>query len=232
MFSPDGDELVAAVRSRRGRPASNPAFDGQTRRSSFDLALKRVLDVCGSLALIVLLSPALIFIAILVKWEDGGPVLFRQDRHGLHGAIFRIIKFRTMGVASSSQASGFVQCQPGDMRVTRIGRLLRRTSLDELPQLFNVVMGDMSLVGPRPHAVEHDYEACGAVEDYWQRYAVLPGMTGLAQIRGHRGTTTEMWQMISRVQSDLEYVARGSVWLDLGILASTASVVATGRNAH
>lgn len=202
------------------------------RRSWIDLALKRSVDFCGSMALLMLLSPALAFIAILIKWDDGGPIFFRQERHGLNGAIFKILKFRTMGVAASAATAGFVQCQPSDARVTRIGRVLRRTSLDELPQLFNVLLGDMSLVGPRPHAVEHDYQACTAVAGYWQRYAVLPGMTGLAQIRGHRGTTTELRQMISRVQSDLEYVARGSFWLDLGILVSTSSVVVTGKNAH
>lgn len=200
------------------------------RRSSLDLALKRAIDFFGSIALLILLSPALIFIAVLIKLDDGGPVFFRQDRHGLNGSTFKIVKFRTMGAAAS--ALGFLQCQPSDLRVTRIGRLLRRTSLDELPQLFNVFAGDMSLVGPRPHAVEHDYQVCNAVEDYWQRYAVLPGMTGLAQIRGHRGTTTELRQMKSRVQSDLEYVARGTFWLDLGILISTTTIVVTGKNAH
>jgi putative colanic acid biosysnthesis UDP-glucose lipid carrier transferase len=231
MFMHDRDDVIPSATEFgvRDRPAAME-HRWHRQRSPVDLALKRALDFAGSLALLILLSPALLFIALLIKLEDGGPVFFRQERHGLHGVIFRIFKFRTMGVSASSQ--GFVQCQPNDLRVTRIGRLLRRTSLDELPQFFNVLAGDMSLVGPRPHAVEHDYQACGSVEDYWQRYAVLPGMTGLAQIRGHRGTTTELRHMISRVQSDLEYVARGTVWLDLGILLSTSSVVLTGKNAH
>lgn len=231
MFMHDRDDVLplAARLSPEDAPRARVIRSGQNR-SQADLALKRILDTAGSFGLLVVLSPALLFIALLIKMEDGGPVFFRQERHGLHGRIFRIFKFRTMGVAAS--ARGFAQCQPGDMRVTRIGRLLRRSSLDELPQLLNVLMGDMSLVGPRPHAVEHDYQACGAIEDYWQRYAVLPGMTGLAQIRGHRGTTTELRHMIARIQSDLEYVARGSVWLDLGILFSTTSVVFTGKNAH
>ena len=231
MFMHDRDDVIpSAGEYGRTRRPQVVVVRWHGQRSPLDLALKRTLDFAGSLILLVVLSPALLFIALLVKLEDGGPVFFRQERHGLYGSIFRIFKFRTMGVAASAQ--GFVQCQPNDMRVTRIGRLLRRTSLDELPQILNVLVGDMSLVGPRPHAVEHDYQACHAVEDYWQRYAVVPGMTGLAQIRGHRGTTTELRDMISRVQSDLEYVARGTVWLDLGILFSTTSVVLTGRNAH
>lgn len=231
MCSHDGNGHVTASAGCNEITNDIP-FSCPNRRSSLDLALKRAVDLCGSIALLILLSPALAFIAILIKWDDGGPIFFRQERHGLNGTIFKIFKFRTMGVAASAATAGFVQCQPSDARVTRIGRLLRRTSLDELPQLLNVAFGDMSLVGPRPHAVEHDYQSCSAVAGYWQRYAVLPGMTGLAQIRGYRGTTTEIRQMISRVQSDLEYVARGNFWLDLGILASTSSVVVTGKNAH
>lgn len=230
MYSHDGNERLGPGSGQVNGMRPPAALAGAPNRSALDLALKRSLDFAGSLALLVLLSPALAFIAILIKWEDGGPVLFRQDRHGLNGRIFKIIKFRTMGVAASR--NGFVQCQPGDARVTRLGRLLRRTSLDELPQLLNVLAGDMSLVGPRPHAVEHDYQACHTIEDYWRRYAVLPGMTGLAQIRGHRGTTTELRQMKSRIQADLEYVARGTLWLDLGILVSTTSLVFSGKNAH
>jgi putative colanic acid biosynthesis UDP-glucose lipid carrier transferase len=231
MFSNDRDDGIATTAGFGGRlQASRITVRGVKTRTPFDLALKRALDVAGSVALLILLSPVLLFIALLVKFDDGGPVFFRQDRHGLNGAIFRIFKFRTMSVAASS--SGFVQCQPGDSRVTSIGKLLRRTSLDELPQLFNVLLGNMSLVGPRPHPLELDYEASSTIEDYWQRYAVLPGMTGLAQVRGHRGNTSEAWQMISRVQSDLEYVARGSVWLDIRILFSTTTLVVTGKNAY
>jgi putative colanic acid biosynthesis UDP-glucose lipid carrier transferase len=220
-YRPKTDEVVA------GRDASSLRL---RPRSPSYVVLKRLLDLAGSALLILILSPALLLIAFLIRRHDGGPVFFLQERHGLNGKIFRIIKFRTMTATASTDA--FKQCRPGDERVTEIGRLLRRTSLDELPQLFNVVMGDMSLVGPRPHAVEHDLEACGMLEGYWQRYTVLPGMTGLAQIRGQRGETADLKLMMSRVKSDLEYVTRASLLLDLAILFGTTVVVSTGKNAH
>jgi lipopolysaccharide/colanic/teichoic acid biosynthesis glycosyltransferase len=211
-------------------PDQGELFGNSRPRSRVYSVLKRILDLCGSAALLLLLSPAFLLIAYLIKREDGGPVYFLQARHGLNGRIFQIVKFRTMTVEAST--SGFQQCSQGDRRVTAIGKLLRRTSLDELPQLFNVLRGEMSLVGPRPHAVEHDLEACGVLEDYWQRYSVLPGMTGLAQIRGQRGSTSDFELMASRVKSDLEYVARASLILDLAILFGTTSVLATGKNAY
>ena len=157
-------------------------------------------------------------------------MLFRQERHGLNGSRFNIFKFRTMTTASSS--SSFKQCQEGDPRVTRLGRLLRRTSLDELPQLFNVFAGTMSLVGPRPHAIEHDFEACATLDNYWLRYSVLPGMTGLAQVRGLRGSTHDHAHMVSRVNADLEYVEWASLALDMRILLGTIVVVLNGQNAN
>jgi lipopolysaccharide/colanic/teichoic acid biosynthesis glycosyltransferase len=190
---------------------------------------KRLFDVVASALLIVLLSPAFLYISYLIRRQDGGPVFFRQHRHGLNGSTFRIFKFRTMTAEAS--AGGFVQCRQGDARVTPLGHLLRRTSLDELPQLFNVFRGEMSLVGPRPHAVAHDLEFCDILDHYWQRYRVLPGMTGLAQVRGSRGVTLDENAMAERLSSDLEYVQRASLWLDLTILFDTVGVVVRGENA-
>lgn len=193
------------------------------------IAGKRAFDLIGSGALILLLSPALAYIAYLVRQQDGGPIFYRQLRHGRNGAQFKIFKFRTMTVDASGQ--GFRQCRQDDVRVTPLGQTLRRTSLDELPQLFNVFTGSMSLVGPRPHAIDHDFQCCHAIEHYWRRYAVSPGMTGLAQVRGLRGSTQDMALMSARVAADLEYVRRASLWLDMSILFRTASVVLRGQNA-
>lgn len=198
-------------------------------RRSFYVLFKRSIDLLASAFLILLLSPVFLFISVLVKLQDGGPAFFRQERHGLNGSKFKIIKFRTMTTAASS--NGFVQCKSGDLRVTELGRVLRQTSLDELPQLFNVFLGTMSLVGPRPHAIEHDFQYGSVLEKYWLRYSVLPGMTGLAQVRGQRGPTLDVSQMSSRVSSDIEYVKRASLRLDISILFSTVAVVLNGQNA-
>jgi len=212
-----------------GKFASSLTVKRDASRNGLYLASKRLLDIIVSTLLIVLLSPAFLYIAYLIRRQDGGPVFFRQHRHGLNGSTFRIYKFRTMTVEAS--AGGFAQCRQGDARVTALGHLLRRTSLDELPQLFNVLWGDMSLVGPRPHAVAHDLEFCDILDHYWQRYRVLPGMTGLAQVRGSRGVTLDEHAMAKRLSSDLEYVQRASLWLDLTILVGTIDVVVRGENA-
>ena len=209
-------------------PIANSPENISPRRSLYAL-FKRSIDFMASVFLILLLSPVFLFIALLIKFQDRGPVFFRQERHGLNGSKFRIIKFRTMTTAASS--GGFVQCQSGDLRVTELGRVLRQTSLDELPQLFNVLLGTMSLVGPRPHAIEHDFQYGSVLEKYWLRYSVLPGMTGLAQVRGQRGPTQDLSHMSSRVASDIEYVKRASLRLDVSILFSTVAVVINGQNA-
>ena len=198
-------------------------------RRSFYVLFKRYTDLLASVFLIFLLSPVFLFISLLVTLQDGGPVFFRQERHGLNGSKFKIIKFRTMTATASS--GRFVQCRSGDLRVTELGRVLRQTSLDELPQLFNVFLGTMSLVGPRPHAIEHDFQYGSVLEKYWLRYSVLPGMTGLAQVRGQRGPTQDLSHMSSRVESDIEYVKRASLRLDISILFSTVAVVINGQNA-
>jgi lipopolysaccharide/colanic/teichoic acid biosynthesis glycosyltransferase len=177
-------------------------------------------DVLAAAATLVLLAPLLAILAILVRLDSPGPALFRQTRTGLNGRTFLIYKYRTMHV----QEDGAVvrQAQRGDVRVTRLGALLRRTSLDELPQLLNVLRGEMSLVGPRPHALAHDSHYDALIATYRQRFVVRPGITGWAQINGSRGSTPHLSDMQRRVDLDLWYVQNRSFALDLRILLATA----------
>jgi putative colanic acid biosynthesis UDP-glucose lipid carrier transferase len=171
-----------------------------------------------SFALIALLTltPLMLGIAAAVKLDSRGPVIFRQARTGQNGKVFYILKFRSMQVnASMSQA------RRNDQRVTRVGAVLRKTSLDELPQLVNVLMGDMALVGPRPHAVAHDEFYAPQIGNYMMRYAVKPGMTGWAQINNARGETETVEKMARRAALDLQYVQNWSLLLDLRILIAT-----------
>ncbi|MCP1314111.1 MULTISPECIES: undecaprenyl-phosphate glucose phosphotransferase [unclassified Halomonas] len=162
--------------------------------------------------------PVMLVIAALVKWKMGGPVLFKQYRHGMDGKRFRIYKFRSMSV---HQARTTVAARHEDPRITPLGAFLRRTSLDELPQLYNVLQGRMSLVGPRPHALDHNQYYHGVIQNYMQRHRVKPGMTGWAQVNGHRGSTDTLEQMQKRVEFDLYYIDNWSLGLDLKILAMT-----------
>lgn len=192
--------------------------------------LKSVEDVVLSAALLVMFAPLMGLIALAVKLDSAGPVFFRQKRMGWGGRTFDIWKFRSMHV---HQPGGDVvqQARRDDTRVTRVGALLRRTSLDELPQFFNVLKGDMSLVGPRPHAIQHDHEYAQHIAHYFARHNIKPGITGLAQVRGLRGETREIETMILRVESDIEYINNWSLWLDLTILLRTFRAF-TGRNAY
>ena len=175
------------------------------------------MDVALSLAAILLLLPLLGLIALAIKWDSTGPALFRQHRTGRHGRIFEIYKFRSMTVLEDGAA--VVQARVGDTRITRVGRILRILSLDELPQLFNVLSGEMSLVGPRPHAVTHDEYYSKRIRHYRLRQQVKPGITGWAQINGARGATPELSDMQARIELDVAYVRRESLWFDLQILA-------------
>ena len=198
------------------------------------LAAKRVLDVAGALVGLVLLSPLIVSAALLIAWESGpGAVLFTQARGGRHGAAFRIAKLRTMRPAEDGcgGANEVVQARAGDPRVTRVGRLLRRASVDELPQLWNVLRGEMSLVGPRPHALAHDRACATLIAGYHGRQHLRPGLTGGAQVHGHRGPTPTPDAMRARVALDLWYVENRSLLLDLLILVRTVPLVLTGRNA-
>jgi len=192
-----------------------------------EVQTKYVLDgVLAALGLF-LLSPLLVLVALAIRLDSNGPALFKQIRTGLNGKPFRIYKFRTMTV----QEDGAViqQATPGDPRVTRIGGILRRTSLDELPQLLNVIRGEMSLVGPRPHALAHDAYYGREIPSYAGRFAVKPGITGWAQVNGSRGETPTVADMQRRIDLDLWYVQNWSLALDLEILAQTVVAETTRR---
>jgi len=191
---------------------------------------KRVMDIVLASALLVLLMPSLLFIAIMIKLDSAGPVFFRQIRNGYRGAPFRIFKFRTMHVLEDGPVVR--QVRRGDSRVTRVGRFLRRTSLDELPQLINVVLGDMSLVGPRPHAAAHDEFYSKAIENYEVRQHVKPGMTGWAQVSGLRGETQDLDAMYRRIEYDIWYALNASILFDCEILFRTVAEVFRQRNAY
>lgn len=181
--------------------------------------VKRIIDVLGAAAGILLLSPLLIAVAALIRLESKGPIIFKQRRIGFNGRVFKIYKFRTMTVLEDGPV--VPQAIRNDPRFTRIGRWLRRTNIDELPQLFNVLFGEMSLVGPRPHAVAHDCEYERLIATYAFRNNVKPGITGWAQCNGYRGETRTLGLMSKRVELDLWYIKHWSVWLDLKIMLCT-----------
>lgn len=180
--------------------------------------VKSLLERCLALLALVLTMPLLLVIALAVKLSSPGPVLFRQQRHGWNGRIIEILKFRTMYQHQDDQVR---QATRHDARVTPVGRLLRRFSLDELPQLINVLRGDMALVGPRPHAVLHNFYYNERIQAYMARHRIKPGITGLAQVNGHRGETETLDKMQKRVAADLAYINSWSLWLDLKILCRT-----------
>jgi putative colanic acid biosynthesis UDP-glucose lipid carrier transferase len=190
--------------------------------------IKRLMDVTLALAGMIVLAPFLLGIAWGVKRSSPGPILFRQRRYGLDGREIQVFKFRTMTVCEDG--ARVTQAQRSDVRVTPFGRHLRRWSLDELPQLLNVLQGTMSLVGPRPHAVAHNEEYRKLIKRYMVRHKVLPGITGLAQVRGCRGETARVEDMERRVVFDLEYMRNWSPLLDLQILVATVfAVIRTDR---
>jgi Undecaprenyl-phosphate glucose phosphotransferase len=195
--------------------------------SGTELAAKRFFDVSLSVAALLTLLPLMLITALLIKFDSRGPVFFRQKRNGFNGEAFDIFKFRTMHVLEDGPV--IVQATRNDPRVTNLGRWLRRSSIDELPQLFNVIRGDMSLVGPRPHATSHNSEYEQVIANYAFRHHVKPGLTGWAQVRGYRGETRQIEQMKSRVEHDLWYINNWSPWLDLRIVLLTI-VVALRQN--
>ncbi len=191
--------------------------DPPRRRPALDV--KRMIDIGLSLAAILAGLPLLALIALLIVLDSRGPVLFRQQRVGLGGRPFRILKFRTMNVREDGAT--IVQATSKDPRVTRIGRVLRVLGLDELPQLVNVLSGEMSLVGPRPHAVAHDLFYAACIVRYAARQRVKPGITGWAQVNGARGATPTLADMQARVDLDIWYVEHACLTLDLLILVKT-----------
>jgi undecaprenyl-phosphate galactose phosphotransferase/putative colanic acid biosynthesis UDP-glucose lipid carrier transferase len=182
-------------------------------------ALKRSVDIFGAGTGLLLLSALMLATALLIKLDSRGPILFTQWRSGFNGRLFRIFKFRSMTVLEDGPV--IRQATRNDSRCTRLGRWLRRTNIDELPQLFNVLRGEMSLVGPRPHAAAHDNEYERRIAAYAFRYHVKPGLTGWAQFNGYRGETRTLDLMSKRVELDLWYIKNWSIWLDLKILFGT-----------
>ncbi len=192
--------------------------------------IKRLSDLVLASCILVLISPVLLIIAIGVKRSSPGPVLFKQRRNGLDGSEIMVYKFRSM----TTMDNGAVvrQATKGDPRITKFGAFLRRTSLDELPQFINVLQGRMSIVGPRPHAVAHNEEYRGIIRAYMVRHKVRPGITGWAQVNGHRGETDTIEKMRARVEYDLEYLRNWSLALDLQIIARTFRLVFFDRHAY
>lgn len=189
--------------------------------------IKRAFDTLVAGAALIALSPLLLVVALLIKLEDGGPVLFVQRRLGRGNQFFDMYKFRSMRVEKLDH-DGNRSASRDDDRITRIGAFIRRTSIDELPQIFNVLTGDMSIVGPRPHAIgsQANNKFFWEVDrKYWQRHCLKPGLTGLAQVRGHRGATEHEQDLTDRLQSDLEYIAEWSLLRDIQIVLRTARVL-------
>jgi Undecaprenyl-phosphate glucose phosphotransferase len=198
--------------------------------TSSEYLAKRLFDFVASALGLLLMSPFLLAIALAIRIESPGPVLFRQRRGGFNGKAFPILKFRTMRVMEDGDV--IVQASRNDDRVTRVGRLLRQWSIDEFPQLLNVLCGQMSLVGPRPHALAHDAQYSELISNYPFRHYVKPGLTGWAQVNGFRGETSDVSKMKERVTLDLWYARNWSFWLDLRIVFMTAFEVCRSRNAY
>ena len=195
-----------------------------------EIALKRAFDVVAAGTILLLAAPLLLLIALAIRLDSPGPVLFRQRRYGFNQEAFRIFKFRTM--TTTDDGSVIVQARRDDPRVTRVGRMLRRTNLDELPQLLNVLAGQMSLVGPRPHALAHDQAFERKIALYARRHNVRPGITGWAQVNGLRGETDTDEKMARRIAYDHWYVDNWSFWLDLAILLRTVFSPKAFQNAR
>jgi len=197
--------------------------------SKLEVFEKRVFDIVIASIAIALLTPVLLLVATLIKLDSPGPAFFVQRRYGFNQRQFRIFKFRTM--TTMDDGDEVLQARRSDPRVTRIGNRLRRWNIDEVPQLFNVLLGDMSLVGPRPHALTHDREYERKISIYARRHNVKPGITGWAQVNGYRGQTDDE-KMRKRVEYDLYYIDNWSLWLDFFILIRTVLSRHAYRNAH
>ncbi|CAM2178676.1 undecaprenyl-phosphate glucose phosphotransferase [Burkholderia latens] len=230
-FMPDVSALSlfdSALTDVLGVPAINLAASPLPPHA---LLSKEIFDRCFAALALVALLPLMLIIAIAVKATSRGPVFFRQRRKGADGRVFSIYKFRTMRL-HTEQPGVVRQATRHDARITRVGRFLRRTSLDELPQFINVLQGDMSVVGPRPHALEHDELYRKVVDRYIQRYRIKPGITGWAQVNGYRGETDRIEKMQGRVEHDLYYLQNWSFGLDMRIVGATILKGFVGGNAY
>ncbi len=230
-YFPQIDDL-GLFRQRIGRLGNNLVIDlTYSPLQGGNAVLKRAEDVILTCALLGILAPLYLLIAVAVKLSSSGPILFRQYRHGADGRPIQIYKFRTM-LPHTELDGQITQATRNDPRITPVGRFLRRTSLDELPQFFNVLQGRMSIVGPRPHALAHNEYYKDLVESYMRRHKVKPGITGWAQVNGLRGATDTLDAMKARVEHDLWYIDNWSLGLDLKIIALTASRLWFDRNAY
>jgi len=200
-----------------GLPAVNLS---DTPMGGSNQLVKALEDRILALLILVLISPLLLLISLAIKVSSKGPVLFKQKRHGWDGNVINVYKFRTMKVHSEFDGK-ITQARKGDSRITKLGAFLRRTSLDELPQFYNVLQGRMSIVGPRPHAIEHNEQYKDQVDQYMLRHMVKPGITGWAQVNGFRGETDTLVKMKNRVEHDLYYIEHWSLWFDLKIIWMT-----------
>ena len=195
--------------------------------TKLNLFIKRIIDLLGSLLGLVILSPLLIMIAIFIKIDSKGPILFKQERIGKNGKIFKIFKFRTMVVGAEKQGDGLFVKTEQDNRITKIGKLLRATSLDELPQLWNVIVGDMSLVGPRPPVPHHPYEYMKYPSWAKSRFKMKPGITGLSQVKVRASVN---WD--TRIKYDVQYIEKFNLFLDFKILYKTVLKMFRSENIY
>jgi Undecaprenyl-phosphate glucose phosphotransferase len=226
--------LVADVPALAGLALTTTSFDGmpmiglrESPHFGLNIVVKRVMDIALSLTALIILSPLMLLVAVLIKITSPGPVLFRQERCGLNGKSFQMLKFRSMRVDAEKQ-TGAVWAVKDDPRRTRLGTFLRKSSIDELPQLINVLLGDMSLVGPRPERPVFIKKFSKTIPSYGARHAVKAGITGWAQVHGWRGNTS----LRKRIQYDLHYITHWSPWLDLRILWMTVWHGLVNRNAY
>jgi lipopolysaccharide/colanic/teichoic acid biosynthesis glycosyltransferase len=230
-----GDDVVTArefeviSRGLSGLDATQRVAPRRLR--TVQLVGKRAIDLALATVGLMLLSPLMILLSLLIKFDSPGPILFRQTRVALNGRAFRIIKFRTMRIGEAPNENGSVAVR-NDPRITRVGRFLRRASIDELPQLFNVLKGEMSIVGPRAHALAHGQTLGNFSEPLSEFDWVKPGITGLAQVKGYRGEVATPGQIQDRIDLDLWYVEHWSLWLDIRVMLMTVVVVLRGRNAQ
>lgn len=225
------DRAVSAVLERHAGPYRQ-SYRVEAQRAPLTATeqfAKRLVDVTVASVSLLVLAPLMLATAVAIKLESSGPVLFRQRRHGFNGRPFLIYKFRTMKVMEDGAV--VVQAKAQDPRVTRLGAILRRTSIDELPQLFNVLRGEMSIVGPRPHAIAHDEQYGKTIANYAYRHHMKPGITGWAQVHGFRGGTPRLELMQRRVDLDLWYIANWSLWIDIQVILRTCFEVLRQRNA-
>jgi putative colanic acid biosynthesis UDP-glucose lipid carrier transferase len=198
--------------------------------AGLDGVVKRLSDVLFSCLLLILILPVLIITAIAIKMSSPGPVIFKQRRYGLDGEEILVYKFRSMTV--TEDGSSIAQAQINDKRITPLGAVLRRTSLDELPQFINVLQGRMSIVGPRPHAVAHNELYRKLIKGYMVRHKVKPGITGWAQVNGYRGETSTLDKMQDRIDFDLDYLRNWSLRLDIHIILKTVRLVLRDQKAY